>query len=65
MYYSQLVLTFDPHWKGSMFDDPMVHMYMYMLYIQMACLCKHPPPFLARQFQAPMGAYSREYSTRL
>ncbi len=29
----------------------------------MTCLCKHPPQFLARQFQVPMGAYSREYST--
>ncbi len=27
----------------------------------MACLCKRPPPFLARLLQEPMGAYSREY----
>ncbi len=46
-----------------LFDDPMVHEYMYALYIQIACLCKRPPPFFGCQFQAPMGAYSREYGT--
>ncbi len=30
---------------------------IYVLYIQMVCLCKRPPPFLAHLFQAPMGAY--------
>ncbi len=27
----------------------------------MASPCKRPPPFLAREFQTPMGAYSGDY----
>ncbi len=33
------------------------------LYIQMACMCKHPPQFMARQ--VPISAYSKEYGTAI
>ncbi len=32
-----------------------------MLYIRMDTPCKRPPPFLAREFQAPVCTYSGEY----
>ncbi len=37
--------------------------YVYAVYVQMASSCKHPPPFFACEFQAPMSAYSGHYST--
>ncbi len=35
------------------------------MYVQMAALCKRPPPLLACEFQAPMGAYSGQYNPGL
>ncbi len=34
-----------------------------IVYVQMPSSCKHPPPFSTRKFQAPMGAYLRDYGT--
>ncbi len=42
------------------FDDPMVDVYMRYAYKWLVCVSAHPR-VLARQFQASMGAYSREY----
>ncbi len=49
---------------------PPLLMILWFMYISVTrtngCLCKHPPPFLLTcQFQAPMGAYSREYGTHI
>ncbi len=37
------------------FDDPMVHVYNYVLYIQMACLCKCPPPLFGTSISSARG----------
>ncbi len=45
-----------------LFDDSMVHVYLCYTYKWLVCVSAYPR-FLARQFQATMGAYSREYGT--
>ncbi len=42
------------------FDDPMVRVYMRYTYKWLLRVNTHPR-FLAREFQAPMGAYSGDY----
>ncbi len=47
-----------------LFDDPMVHVYVYVLYIQMACLCKHPLPFFGPSVSSTHG-HLREFELQL
>ncbi len=45
--------------RPPIFDDPMVRVYMRYT----TSPCKRPSPFIGREFQAPMGAYSGDCGT--